>query len=313
VVGREGRWGATRIAAASRSRHVHVVGGGPAGLKLAETAAQQGHHVTLVERGDVLGGQMHYAGRLPHRGAWLEYVDDLSASVRRQGVEIELGVEATVDNVRAVGADLTVVATGAEYEKTGFSMFRPDRVAIPGAEGRVLDPIDVLDDPERCGPRVVIIDDHGDHAALGLAQLLGEAGREVHIVTMHLFVGAYAAQWFHAPGIYYPMLAAAGVQFVPSTTVMEIGDGAVQAVDVWTGQAREIGADTVVMNLLRKSREELYFGLRDAGLPVRRIGDCVAPRQVDEAVYEGLELGLELERAIAVSPPPAVTLSGGGA
>jgi hypothetical protein len=39
--------------------------------------------------------------------------------------------------------------------------------------------------------------------------------------------------------------------------------------------------------MLRTSDDALYHQLKARGLPVRRIGDCVAPREVDDAVLEG--------------------------
>lgn len=302
AVGREGRWGTTKIKPAASPSHVYVVGGGPAGLKFADVAAQRRHEVTLVERSDVLGGQVRYAAQLPGCARWLDFIEDVTGSLKRGGATIELGNEASVASIRERGADLTVIATGSSYDKSGFSIFRPDRAAIPGAgEGRVLDPIEVVTAPDRTGDCVVIIDDVGGHSALGVAQLLGDAGKQVHIVTMAPYVGAAAMMTFDAPAIYYPALVKRGVQLVPNTTVESIGDDGVSVVDIWTHEARTIPADTVVVNLLRKPRDELYLALRDEGMPVRRIGDCVAPRQVDEAVYEGMELGLELEEAVATA------------
>jgi len=43
----------------------------------------------------------------------------------------------------------------------------------------------------------------------------------------------------------------------------------------------------VVLAMLRTSDDALYLELKARGLPVRRIGDCVAPREVDDAVLEG--------------------------
>jgi 2,4-dienoyl-CoA reductase-like NADH-dependent reductase (Old Yellow Enzyme family)/thioredoxin reductase len=309
AVGREGRWGTTKIKPAATPHQVLVVGGGPGGLKFADVAAQIGHEVTLVERSDALGGQVRLAAQLPGRARWNDFIEDITASIERQGVTVELATEASVASIRERGADLTVIATGAYYDKSGFSIFRPDRDAIPGAgDGNVLDPIDVVTGPERAGRRVVLIDDEGGVSALGVAQLLGEAGKEVHIVTMAPFVGGSATTTFDVPSIYYPALVECGVKFSPNTTVEAITDTGVSVVDIWTHEARTIPADTVVVNLLRKPHDELYLALRAEGIPVKRIGDCVAPRRIDEAVYEGMELGLQVDDAVATADRAAVAV-----
>jgi 2,4-dienoyl-CoA reductase-like NADH-dependent reductase (Old Yellow Enzyme family)/thioredoxin reductase len=306
AVGREGRYGETKIGRTESPLRLLVVGGGPGGLKLAETAARRGHQVTLVEREGELGGQVRSAGKLPNRGRWLHFVEDLSGSLERLGVDVQLGTEASLESVRDADADVVTLATGSYFDKTGFSVLRPDRQGIPGAgEGRVLDPIEAVDDPERSGAQIVIVDDFGDHASLGVAHLLANAGKKVSIVTTDLFVGRVASETFEVPFIYYPQLLAVGVELIPSSTVERITEQGVEIVDVYTRATRKIPADTVILNMLRKSEDGLYNALRAEGVSVKRIGDCVAPRQIDEAVYEGMTLGLELEQAALTIPAHA--------
>jgi hypothetical protein len=138
----------------------------------------------------------------------------------------------------------------------------------------------------------VIVDEFSGNVALGLAQMLGEAGKEVDLVTIAPMVGAFAPIALDLPSPIYSKLAKAGVRFVPSATVTEITREGVGIADVWSGETRTIPADTVILNMMRKSDDQLYFALKDEGLATRRIGDSLAPRQVDEAVYEGLELGV---------------------
>lgn len=123
-----------------------MIGGGPAGLKFAETAAELGHEVTLWERACALGGQVRRATRLPDYASWGNLIQDLSFALRRVGVTIALETEATVDKVRAFGAEEVILATGARWTTDGFSTFRTDRDAIPqGAGAHVLDPVSALD------------------------------------------------------------------------------------------------------------------------------------------------------------------------
>ena len=43
--------------------------------------------------------------------------------------------------------------------------------------------------------------------------------------------------------------------------------------------------------MLRVGDDALYRELDAAGVPVTRMGDCVAPREVDDAIYEGVAHG----------------------
>lgn len=43
-------------------KRILVAGGGPAGMEAAITAAKRGHEVTLAEKSDRLGGNLHPAG-----------------------------------------------------------------------------------------------------------------------------------------------------------------------------------------------------------------------------------------------------------
>ncbi|CAB4929036.1 unannotated protein [freshwater metagenome] len=306
VVGREGRWGSTKLGSAGTQRRVLVVGGGPGGMKFAEIAAGQGHDVTIWEKGDKLGGKLHHAAQMPGRQRWADLVTDLSAAVERAGVTVQFGTEATADNIREFGADMTVIATGGHFDHSTFSVLRPDRNAIPGADpAKILDPVQVLEHPELVGDNVVIIDDFNEPPSYGTALNLASQGKKVTRVTMNPGTLAAGYNVYDGYGGVYASLGQSGVVHHTETTVNEITDEGVSITQIWTHETQTVPADTVIVTMLRKPNDELYFELKNAGIPVRRIGDAVAPRRVDEAIYEGFELGLGLEAAIAESKPLA--------
>jgi 2,4-dienoyl-CoA reductase-like NADH-dependent reductase (Old Yellow Enzyme family)/thioredoxin reductase len=292
ATGREATVGLSTMKSAKSPRRVLVIGGGPAGLKAADTAAQRGHTVTLWERGTQLGGQVREAARLPDYGSWSFLVDDLEASIRRRQVTIETGKTATADDVAAFGADEVIIATGARWQTSGFSTFRPDRDAIPQAAGaRVVDPLSALADPASCGAKVVVVDDNGDYLPLGLARLLAGPGRQVTVVTSDAMAGRKLEATLDWPWI-MPRVVAAGVQVRTSTFVERIGAGEVELRSALGGAPEVIAADTVVLSMMRESEDGLYQQLQARGVAVRRIGDAVAPREVDDAVLEGFREGL---------------------
>ncbi|WP_439588993.1 FAD-dependent oxidoreductase [Hydrogenophaga sp.] len=292
ATGREATVGLSTMKSAKSPRRVLVIGGGPAGLKAADTAAQRGHTVTLWERGTQLGGQVREAARLPDYGSWSFLVDDLEASIRRRQVTIETGKTATADDVAAFGADEVIIATGARWQTSGFSTFRPDRDAIPQAAGaRVVDPLSALADPASCGAKVVVVDDNGDYLPLGLARLLAGSGRQVTVVTSDAMAGRKLEATLDWPWI-MPRVVAAGVQVRTSTFVERIGAGEVELRSALGGAPEVIAADTVVLSMMRESEDGLYQQLKARGVAVRRIGDAVAPREVDDAVLEGFREGL---------------------
>lgn len=269
---------------------VVVVGAGPAGLKAAESAARRGHEVIVVERDAEPGGQLRAAGRLPGRDKWHRLIDHLVRSIDTLGVELRVGTEMTVELARELGGDVTVIATGSQYTTDGSSTFRPDRRTIPGLSTiTALDPETVIADPALAGGRTLIVDDHGAHMAMGLAEFLAQRGAQVDLLTAHPTVG-------HDTGLrgsvdlptMYPRLVRAGVTCTEQATVDRIEGDQVTLRHIYGAWERTLeGVDSLVLSQTRQSRNGLSTELQEAGLVVELIGDAYAPRDVDEAIYEG--------------------------
>ena len=90
-------------------KHVVVVGGGPAGLKVAETAVRRGHRVTLFERSRALGGQLLLAEKQPEHANVAEVTSYLEIVASEFGVDIRRGTNATADLIHALSPDVVVV------------------------------------------------------------------------------------------------------------------------------------------------------------------------------------------------------------
>ncbi len=118
---------------------VAVIGGGPAGLSAAQTVADLGARVVLIERREFLGGTPiaeNYASLTPHLEPAEDVVGAMVARLQASpGVEILLGAEVTACSGEVGSFDLQVdmagtsrtVGCGAVIVATGFQHFDPGR------------------------------------------------------------------------------------------------------------------------------------------------------------------------------------------
>ena len=296
ATGRERELGHGTLQPAAAKR-VAVVGGGPAGLKVASVAAARGHQVTLYERSTELGGHLNVLKRFPTRQGWQITIDNLRRAAERSGVEMQLGAEA--DPMALNGAEVVVCATGSRYDRTGFTPFRPEREGIPGAEQTNVLALDeaaerALADPSSLGRHVVIIDETGFYLPLGLAEIVAGAGGDVEVISRQLVVGEHVIKTLEA-GHLFPRLAAAGVRMQAQHFVEGIDADGVETYDIWGAGRRTItDVDTVVLSMLRSSETALFEAARGRFGRVERIGDALAPRTPTMAIYDGEKLGRAL-------------------
>ncbi len=232
AAGREAELGAVPEVPA---RRVVVVGGGPAGLKAAETAARAGHAVTLFEAGPRVGGQVRVAAGAPGHGEWGGIVDHLEAELHHLGVDVRLGRRAGVDDVLACRPDTVVVATGSV----------PAAVPFPAEDVPVVDQWRAMADPPR-DLDVVLFDTARRYEGAALAETLAAAGNRLRWVS--------PAPWpaFEVdPASAAPLrrsLDAHGVEVCAQRVVVGADADGVTVVDVVTGQVERLApADVVVL------------------------------------------------------------------
>ena len=301
TTGRERQWGDGTLekVAPEEVRKVAIIGGGPSGLKCAAIAATRGHKVTLYEQAQELGGHLNLLKRLPTRQGWQGAIDNLVRPLAKVEVEVRLGTTVTAALVVQAQPDVIVCATGATYDRTGYSPYRPERETIPGIDQAQVIDIAVatqraLIDSLSLGKRVLILDETDAYLPLGLAEVLAKAGVHVEVVTPHLFVGEDTLKTLEMPYL-FPRLKAAGVKLTAQHFVEKINTNSVEVYDIWGGERRVVEVDTVVIAMMRSPNDALFQEIRRSfKKELYRIGDAVTPRKLEAVIYEGEKLGREL-------------------
>ena len=280
--GREQEFG--RLAPAASPRDVMVVGGGPGGLKAAAVAAARGHRVTLYEASRRIGGQVLLAQRLPDRAEFGGVVTNVGGEAERAGVRIVVGTSVDRAFVEREAPDVVIVATGA----------RPRRPALEVAPGAaVFDAWEVIGGAALPDGRVVVADWRCDWVGLGVAIQLGRAGRSVVLGSTGTIAGLRIQQYVRDG-----MLASAErarVERIPLVRLFGYDGQAVFFQHVLTDDpvvVEDVGA--LVLALGHEPVDDLLTSLDGYAGEVHGIGDCLAPRTVEEAVLEGLKVAATL-------------------
>ncbi len=279
----------------SQEGHAERVRPCMAGLEAARTAALRAREVVLYEREAVLGGTVALAAKGPGRGELQLITDYLVSELERLAVEVHTGIEVTVEMLRGVYPERSelaqhdsyphtvIIATGAY---TGSGLLPIQGHYLP----HVTDIRHVLAGEPVDGQRVVVVDETDSHGVLSTVELLASAGKNVEVVTEDFYIGRDLVAT-HDLVLWKQRVLPHGVTMTPHTIVVRIEPGKVIVVDRFAEGERELPADIVVLGTYERPSQELYMALKDRIPHLFRIGDCVAPRRIEQAILEGRRVG----------------------
>jgi 2,4-dienoyl-CoA reductase-like NADH-dependent reductase (Old Yellow Enzyme family)/thioredoxin reductase len=262
---------------------VVVVGAGPAGCAAAASARAAGHRVIVFERGEAAGGQMRLGLAAPGKR---EISQALMTVLEGwlTGCDVHYATEAEAAAVLGLEPDLIVVATGAEE-------FPPQ---VEG-DGHVLGAWEVLAGATT-GGRVLVADWGGDWTGLDVAETLSGRGAGVRLAVASPGFADVVHQYQR--NTYLERLDLAGVEILPHLRAVAAGAGEVRCRNVFSDREVVVeGVDTLVCNGGRQVSNDLFEALSAEHGRVVRVGDCLGPRSIEEAIGEGTRavLGVALE------------------
>ncbi|WP_207816095.1 FAD-dependent oxidoreductase [Pseudomonas sp. 50_B] len=279
--GRELLYGQPKPSA--RGKRILVVGGGPAGMKAAAVAAQRGHRVTLYEATAQLGGQIQLAQLLPRRSEFGGASTNLQREMQLAGVEVVRNTRVDRALIERENPDHVIIATGAQPYWPNFER---------GGDLQVVDAWQVLRDEVQLGRSVVVADWRCDWIGPGIAERLVRAGHQVQLAvngthcgeSLPLYVRDQMAGELHKLAI----------PIIPYARLYGCDDSTVYLQHTASGEPMLLeNVDSLVLCQGHQSVDDLGQQLKGL-VPFQRIGDCLAPRTVEEAIHEGLKVAWAL-------------------
>lgn len=254
-------------------QRVVVVGGGPGGMYAALTAAERGHNVTLLEKSDRLGGVLWFTDEDCHKEDMRRFRDSLETRVRRAGVNVVTGVEATCGIIERLEPDAVILAIGAE----------PIVPGIPGLREHAHHALFAYSNPESIGRKVVMIGGGliGVECSMHLAE---KYGCQVDVIEM-LDDYCRDAYMSHREAIDLFMPESVSIHCGVSCT--EVRPDGISYRDK-DGNVTDLAADTVLYAIGMRARSGEAAELARACANTRIVGDCKAPAKILQAVRDGM-------------------------
>lgn len=267
---------ASMIVPVKEKKKVAVIGGGPAGMYAALTAAKRGHSVTLYEKTSKLGGMLNVATEFEFKYSLKRFMKYLINQIEKSEVEVKLGLTVSAKDID--GYDAIIVAIGAE----------PLMPPIKGIEHCIY-ATEISENIHAIGENVIIIGggEVGCEASLHLAGL----GKLVTIVEMRSELSTDSSKT-HREDLLSKVGMEQRIIQVKSAKCIEImQDGIIYEKD---GELHQVSAQSIILAAGMKPQiveADSFMGITNNYWV---IGDCAKVRTVEMAVREGYFAGINI-------------------
>lgn len=244
-------------------KKVAVVGGGPAGLQAARTAAERGHEVVLFEKQNVLGGVFRGAGAAPFKKDLADYLSYVIRKAHAQeNLTIRMCTEATPELLEREGFDAAIIALGNVPFHPAWLSCKDER--------RVVQVGDIDSGAAQAGRDIVIVGAGitGLETALRFARL----NRNVTVIDM---VPEDQIGQTNAPINRYALLNLLEEErwtLMCETRLVDVTED--EVIVERRGEKLSLQADTVILAMGGKPDTDRIAGFQNAIAETYVVGDC---------------------------------------
>ena len=307
----------------SDSKNIGIVGGGPAGLSAAITAAQIGHQVTVYEKENELGGQLNLAKKIPGKEEFWGLVTWYKNMIKALP-EIEIKLNYDVAKKELEDFDTVIIATGVHPREPSIDgldhrhvYYYKDilkggadigsKVAIIGAGGIGFDVAEFLSSKNRKAGNFQPLPEWMTEWGIGDPEIfrggLLDKDRSRKSVQRKVYLLQRKAQkigknlgkttgWIHRTA-----LKMKGVEMISGVTYHKISDKGLY-ISRENGEAMPelLDVDTIVLCVGQVSNSGLYDDLKSSGVDCYLIGGAKNAGELDakRAIDQGTRLALSI-------------------